>query len=156
MDSDAHTQERIKLEQQHQQGAGWFFWIAGLSLVNTFIILSGNEWSFIVGLGITQIFDAFAVELSAELGQAAMFVALFLDLTVAAVFVALGIFSRRGVQAVYWVGMILYALDGALFLLVQDWLSIGFHGFALFCIYGGFRAHRKLIETEPQPAPSAA
>jgi hypothetical protein len=156
MESDTHTQERFKLEQQHHQGASWFFWIAGLSLVNSFIILSGNEWSFIVGLGITQVFDAFAVVLSAELGNAAMLVALVLDLLVAAVFVGFGIFARRGVQAVYVAGMILYALDGAIFLLVQDWLSIGFHVFALFCIYGGFKANRKLTEAGPQPVPSTA
>ena len=36
-------------------GANWFFWIAGLSLVNSLIILFSGEWSFIVGLGATQI-----------------------------------------------------------------------------------------------------
>ena len=156
MESHTLTSERAKLEQQHHQGASWFFWIAGLSLVNSLIILTGNEWSFIIGLGITQIIDAVAVGLSADLGNAATFVALFLDLLVAAAFVGLGILARRGIQAIYLIGMVVYALDGALFLLVQDWLSIGFHAFALFCIFAGFKANRQLAELEEQAVPSVA
>jgi len=41
--------------------------------------------------------------------------------------------------------MILYGIDGLLFLFVQDYLSIGFHVFALYGIYKGFAASRELI-----------
>src|SRR4051794_33834386 len=41
------------LEKQIKSGADWFFWIAGLSLVNSFVALSGKGWGFILGLGIT-------------------------------------------------------------------------------------------------------
>jgi hypothetical protein len=156
MEPEAFVSERAKLEQQHRQGSAWFFWIAGLSLVNSVIILTGNEWSFIIGLGVTQLIDGIAVALSADLGSTATLVALFLDLLVAAAFVGLGILARRGYQAVYLVGMIVYAFDGAIFLLVQDWLSVGFHAFALFCIFAGFKANRALAELEQQPAPSVA
>ena len=40
--------------------------------------------------------------------------------------------------------MVLYALDGLLFLLVGDWISIAFHAFALVCIGKGYQALRTL------------
>ncbi len=157
MENESYSHERAKLQQQHLQGASWFFWIAALSMVNSIIILTGNEWSFIVGLGITQVIDAVAVAVAPDAGSAATFVALFLDVLVAAFFVLLGVFARRGIQVVYVMGMVLYALDGAIFLLVADWLSVGFHAFALFCIFGGFKACRTLAAMEQQqPAASVA
>ena len=39
-------------------GARWFWWIAGLSLVNSVILHSGGGTSFVIGLGFTQIVDA--------------------------------------------------------------------------------------------------
>jgi hypothetical protein len=44
--------------------------------------------------------------------------------------------------------MVLYGLDGLLFLIVQDWLSFGFHVFALFCIFGGYRSLKNLRVAE--------
>src|SRR5947209_1342499 len=39
-------------------GARWFYWIVGLSLVNSLLALGGAQIRFVFGLGITQIFDA--------------------------------------------------------------------------------------------------
>ena len=44
-----------------KSGASWFYWIAGLSLINSFIALSGSDYGFILGLGITRIIDAFGM-----------------------------------------------------------------------------------------------
>jgi hypothetical protein len=62
----------------------------------------------------------------------------------AAVFAAFGMGSRRRLTWVFICGMFLYALDGLLFLVLQDWFSFGFHIFALFGIFGGFSACREL------------
>jgi len=42
-----------------KRGSNWFYVIAGLSLVNTAVALSGGQWHFVLGLGITEITDAF-------------------------------------------------------------------------------------------------
>ena len=154
MQAESHAPDRAKLQQQHLQGASWFFWIAALSMINSIIVLTGNEWSFIVGLGITQVIDAVAV--ATDAGSTGTMVALFMDVLVAAFFVGLGVLARRGLLVVYVVGMVLYALDGALFLMVGDWLSVAFHAFALFYIFSGFRACRTLAGMEQQPATSVA
>ena len=48
--------------------------------------------------------------------------------------------------------MTLYFLDALLFLMVQDWLSIGFHAFALVSIFSGFKAKQSLSPAEIVPA----
>jgi len=48
--------------------------------------------------------------------------------------------------------MILYALDGLLFLLAKDVLSIGFHLFALYMIYKGLKAAEALRKLSPAGA----
>lgn len=153
--------EKLKIEKQFQSGADWFFWIAGLSLINSVILLAGSEWGFIIGLGITRIIDIIGLSIAEEVGIAGKIIALIFDIIAAGVFVLFGVFARKRYKWAFITGMILYALDGLIFLLVQDLLSIGFHVFALFCIFSGFKALGKLsgIEepeaVETQPAATA-
>lgn len=138
------------LQKRTQSGANWFFWIAGLSLINTFAAAMGSNTRFIVGLGITQIVDA----LVAQAGNSPNPVALAFDFAAAGVFVAFGLLARKGRDWAFIVGMILYALDGLLFLLAKDVLSIGFHLFALYMIYKGLKAAEALKKLSPPMAVS--
>ena len=136
-------------------GANWFFWIAGLSLVNSLIVVFNGEWSFVVGLGATQIVDGIASVVAADVEPNAVMivriVALALNVAIAAVFALFGWLARKRMGWAFILGMLLYLIDGLIFLLVQDWLSIGFHAFALFCIFGGYGSMKKLIELEGDP-----
>lgn len=139
-------EEPAKLESQLASGANWFFWIAGLSLINSIVLLSGGQWSFVVGLGITQVADAIGAAVVQEVGggvglRTAVFA---FDAFVAGVFVLFGVLARKRHTWAIATGMVLYAADGLLFLLVADWLSLGFHAFALFGLFGGLTASRKL------------
>ncbi len=40
--------------------------------------------------------------------------------------------------------MILYLLDGLIYVLVGDWMSVGFHAFVLFGMWSGFSAYREM------------
>jgi hypothetical protein len=144
--------ETMELVAKMHSGAAWFYWIAGLSIINSIIIVSGGNIKFVIGLGITEIIDGIAQ----NIGGAGKFIGLFMDLCVAGVFALFGIFARRGIPAAFIVGMIIYALDGMLYLLVQEWLSIGFHVFALYCIFSGFMAQRKLANIVQNLVPPAA
>ena len=44
--------------------------------------------------------------------------------------------------------MVLYGLDALIFLWVADYMSIAFHGFALWGIYKGLKALKLLAEVE--------
>ncbi|MCM3869246.1 MAG: hypothetical protein ND895_00940 [Pyrinomonadaceae bacterium] len=133
-------------EEYHRQsvsGARWFFWIAALSMINSIISLMDGQWNFLAGLGMTQVISGLAIALSQDLGSAVTVVALVLDVLVAGVFVALGLFAQKGHSWAFIVGIVIYAFDGLIFLLVQDWFSLAFHGFVLFCLIRGLMAQNK-------------
>ena len=131
---DPATEARLK------SGAAWFYWIAGLSLVNSVVAFTGSDWRFILGLGITQIFDAFGH----DLGGAGKAVVLTLDLLAAGVLVFFGVFAHKHHLWAFVLGMVLIALDGLIFLFAQDWLGVGFHVFVLYCLFRGVKACREL------------
>jgi hypothetical protein len=144
--NEAAVADRIKLENQFKGGANWFFWIVGLSIVNSLIVMFQGEWSFAIGLGITQVIDAIglAVADGAANPKAIMAGAFVLDLLAASVFVLFGVFARQRKSWAFVVGMALYAIDGLIFLLAADLLSMGFHGLGLWGLWGGLRACRAL------------
>jgi hypothetical protein len=125
---------------QMKSGASWFYWIAALSLVNSFAASTGSDWRFILGLGITQIIDAFgqSVEGTGRL------IALVLSLIVAGVSILFGVLAGKRHTWAFIIGMALFALDGLIFLLVQDWIGVAFHAFVLYCFFRGFQACRTL------------
>jgi len=45
------------LQRQMKNGAYNFYWIAGLSMVTSIIIIFSTQPSFVVGLGVTQFMD---------------------------------------------------------------------------------------------------
>jgi hypothetical protein len=130
----------FELQNAARSGANWFFWIAALSAINTVAHLSGSDWSFIAGLGVTQVLDV----AGREGGTAAMGVTVILNALVLGVVVLFGVFARKRNDWAFLLGMALYALDGLIFLLAGDILSTAFHGLVLFFIWGGYNAHRKL------------
>jgi hypothetical protein len=142
---DSDVKKRLEIEQRAKSGAGWFYWIAGLSVINSIILMAGGSISFPVGLGITQFIIAIAI----SVGKGAQFIGLILNLIVAAVFIGIGAVAHKRHSWAFIVGLILYGVDGLLFLLIKEWLSIGFHIFAFIGILSGLKAANKLKESSP-------
>lgn len=142
------VQQQLKYEHQLKLGANWFYWIAGLSVVNSVLMFSGSNWGFVIGLGITQIIGAIGVLAAEDFGPVATVIAFVFTLIAAGVFVVFGVFANKRYIWAFIVGMVIYGIDGLLFLPIQDWLSIGFHVFALFCIFNGLKAYRELRKLE--------
>jgi len=139
-------------KQQALSGANWFFWIAAFSVINSIVLLANGEWGFLIGLGITQLIDGVAAGAAEQLGGTATVLALFLDAMVAGFFVVMGLMARRGMGWAFILGMVVYALDGLIFLYVREWVNIAFHVFALYCIYRGFAANSKLQKLQAEAA----
>lgn len=137
---------------QMQSGARWFYWIAGLSLINSIVALTNSNFGFLAGLGITQFISGLALGMSESFGTAVTAIALILDVTVAAFFVFLGFFAYKGHTWAFVIGFVIYALDGLIFLGFGIWLSLAFHVFVLYCLYRGFAANRKLKQVEAEMA----
>lgn len=143
---------RIQLLKQGQSGADWFFWIAGLSLVNTAIVHFGGNVQFVVGLGVTLIVDAITRALADGESDSTKVlltvIAVGFSVFCSLVACGMGWLSRKRFLVVYGLGMFLYLLDGLLYVSLGDWMSVAFHGFALFCMWGGFAAFRQLSALE--------
>jgi len=139
-DAGPVDEARKALESQRRNGAQWFYWVAALSLINSVVALTGAEWRFILGLGVTQVFQ----ELSHQSGPAADVTAGLVSLVVIGLFAFFGYQATKGRGWAFIIGMVLYALDGGIFLLIQHWVGVGFHAFALLMIGRGYAASRQL------------
>ncbi len=121
-----------------QSSARWFWWIAGLSAINSLVVhTGGGEFTFVLGLAVTQIGDAVFRETPAF--------ALVFDALALGFFVAIGAMAIRGHLWAFVVGGVVYLADAAVFAFFGDWLPVGFHGYALYCIFIGGQALREEI-----------
>lgn len=137
--------QKIQVEARMHSGARWFYWIAGLSVVNSVISMSGGNVHFIVGLGITQLVDA----IGAQAGGRASGVGLGVNIVIAAIFVLFGMKAMKRGKKAFIAGMILYGLDGLLLVVFQDWFSVAFHAYALFALFRGLQALGELDAIDP-------
>jgi hypothetical protein len=147
----AIIQKKLVLDGKIRNGVNWFFWIFGLSLINTVVYLLGKTFTFVLGLGVTQIVDGFMYALASELGTGGSVVRLIgfvIDVFIAGIFLLIGILGRKRNRTAIIIGMILYAVDGIILLLFQDFLSAGFHAFALVGIWNGLRSISELGQLE--------
>jgi hypothetical protein len=148
--------------ERARKACGWFAIIAAFSAVNSVLILAGAKMSFVIGLGATQLVDA-VLAIAREQAQppiAAVITAigLLVNLGILGVIVAIWQLAKRGSAIAYVVGMVLYLLDTAIFLLVGDWLGAAFHVFFLAMLWGGYafvRQRPSAVRTLSQPPVSA-
>lgn len=127
------------LVRRRRLSALWFFWVGGLTLVNTLLPLTGQHVRFVIGLGSTQL----ATGLAARSGRGWAPVIL-LDLLLISVFLLLGHFALQGQLWAFAVGIGIYALDGLIFLVARSWVGLAFHAFVLVMMVKGFLAARQL------------
>jgi len=134
------------LEARIARSASWFYWIAGLSLINAFA--NQSHFEFLFGSG--------AVEAAPAFGQTAMIV---IDTIVIGGFALFGYLAGLRHTWAFAIGMLLYACDGGLYLLVQDYLPVLFHAYVLYLLFLGLRASIELnrlpVETRTMIMPRA-
>jgi hypothetical protein len=109
--------------------ARWFWWIAGLSLVNIVLVQTGNDMNFVVGLGITALAD--------ELFAGAKAIGFVVDAIAIGFFVLMGWQAQRGKLWAFYVGIGVYTLDGLIYAAIQDWMPVGFHALIIYFIAKG-------------------
>jgi hypothetical protein len=123
--------ERLGLDHRLQVGASWFFWIAALTFISSLVTIIGNQaFGFIIGLGVTQLIDTFALGTSA----------LGIDMMLVGLFLFLGFKARKAEKSAFILGIFLYALDSLVFIALQDYVGLIFHAFVLLGLLGGIQA----------------
>ncbi len=127
--------QKLQVEQALKGSSSWFVVIAGLSLVNSVLSMAGASIHFIFGLGLTQIVDA----LAHGSGGAGIVVDLIINGMIACVFVLFWSFARKGAKWAFFAGMALYVVDALILVAFKDFLSVAFHGWALYRMYSGVK-----------------
>jgi hypothetical protein len=138
-----------ELFERGKNGAAWFYWVAGLSLINTLCALTESNFGFALGLNVTLIADYMALDaVRGGAEDSVKLLALGFDLVVYALMAACGWLSQKRVLPVFAIGMALYLLDALLFFVVFDVVSTVLHAFALWSMWSGFSAYRRLNALE--------
>lgn len=135
--SGTRTVTRADAETAVRRAASWFFWIAGLSLINSFAAANHMSFRMLLGLGITSVVDVLFPS-----GQA---IQLLLLVLVLGFFCLVGFFARRPSLPWYLTGMIVYALDALLCMWIGDWQAVAFHAFVLYVLWRGLTVLRALV-----------
>jgi hypothetical protein len=144
---------RVGLLQRRNNGGAWFYWIGGASILNSVLYASGTQWGLAIGLGVTYLIDELAKGLSNTVRTPIY--AFLIDITIAVAFLLIGRAARRGNLGWYAVGIVLYLLDGLLFVVVQDILGIAVHAIGVYGLISGWRAARALKKLDCTPVPLA-
>jgi hypothetical protein len=130
--NESYPLTQINLDESVEavrRAAYWFFGIAILSVVNSFLASKGTY--FILGLGFSQILDGISIQLTGEVN-------FFLSLIPPLIIALMGYFAMRCNRWAFIVGAVIYALDALLFLFYGEWLAFGFHAFVLYKLWNGF------------------
>ena len=147
--------QHAELSTRFRSGANWFYWIAGLTLVNSIISLLGGGWRFFLSLEITQVIDVIALGASESLGEATKVIAIVLDIFIAAMFAGFAYLASKRQMWAYVTGMIVFVLDGLLALVFIDFIGIIVHGVLLVLMIRGFLAGREMLALERAMAQAA-
>lgn len=153
--SDAQAEELLK---KMRNGAGWLYFIAGLSLVNTLLVVFNADRHFGVGMAFTLFVDALAGEILKENPDQVTIVRtieLIIDTFAITACAATGFFCMRGHRWAFIVALALYGLDTLLSLLfMRDGMVVLgiIHVVALVYIGMGFAACLKIHKLAHQRA----
>jgi len=117
------------------KGAGLFFLIAGFSVLNMLLVIAHAPFILAVGLAVVTLYGpASPVENS-----------MLLNIVAIGIVLLIGFFVRQGSKPALLIGMLLYAADAALFIIIGDpaphIMSIVAHGLFLM---GMFRVFTQL------------
>lgn len=138
-------------EQAFKNSGSWFFWIAGCTLVNVSMTLTNGNFGLALGVSLVDVFPALLKAFSAPNE-----VFLISSLCLAAVFIGLfgllGKFASEGKSWAFIVGMLVFGVDTAICGLLQDWMGLGVHLFALYSLFIGLKLALSTGKRQPEPA----
>jgi hypothetical protein len=145
------VEQRTRVMQALKNRASWFLMIAGLSVLNSIVAMSGGRIRFIFGLGASRLVDS----LAHQAGSAGYVLDLVINGIIAGVLVLFWVFACKGQRWAWYLGMALYAVDAVLLLMFTDYLAIAFHAYALYRMSSGLKLLPVLEQIDQQTATGA-
>ena len=147
--NNVQSPQEASAQARVNSGASWFTAVAGFSLVNAVIGMIGAKIHFIIGLALCEIIDQIGQMSGGATGKGIAFVA---DLVIAGVWVFFAMMARKGARWAFIVGMILYLIDGIIYVIGTDILPAVFHAYVLFRLFQGLSAAGELKAIRAQQA----
>lgn len=129
-------QNQLSTVRTFTNGARVFYWITGLSILNSLIFFFGGDIQFVMGLGITMLSDGLISVFTHE----ANILQLVASVLLSGIYVICGYYAGKRYKAAFIIGMILYFIDAFIFLIFKDFWSILFHIVLLYEAFQGYRA----------------
>lgn len=127
-------------EVRARSGARWFYWIAGLTMVNSIVAFLGTDLMMVFGLASTLV----GTYIGIEIGGAGAFIGMGIAVCLALAFVGFGWMAERGATWAFITGMVIYLADAAVSVYLNDWFGLAAHAFALVLIGMGLQASLRL------------
>jgi hypothetical protein len=149
--------EGYHLKRRLKNSASWFYWIAGLSMINWIASNLKIGFVMVIGLGATQLIDGIAQELITDLGSSYIVlltvVSFAATLAISGMYALFGYFGNKRANWAFIIGIIFYVLDVLIFIWAKDWLPLIFHAWALISLLSGPGIIKRLKALEEgQPA----
>lgn len=147
-DVKATIEQKVREEMVVKGSAGWFLFVALISLINSVLYAFDVHVGFFLrlwgGLGLA-VTESLSV-LARRGGGVGLILALIIDLFISGLFIVFWIVARKGNKCAFWAGAGLYALDGVWILLSwqRPYVDVAFHAAALFSMLLGVGAISRL------------
>lgn len=140
----------LRRNQAIGSGAGWLLWIAALSLVNIALVLGRSDFSFAIGLFVSQLIAVLGTTIADQAGLPAIGWASGAVAVIPALVIgALWFGAKDGRPWVLLLAIVAYGLDLALLVAVlgathdMDIIGVAIHAWALWSLRGAWLASRQ-------------
>lgn len=122
------NQDRESLEKMVRGYGNNFYWVAGATLINLGLTLSGSSLYFSLGLWHVLIVSMITVSLSNEIGGGGGVVVWVIGvgvaLTLIGLFLLLGFLCKKRYRWAAMVGAVIYTADALIIILTGEWLTL--------------------------------
>lgn len=142
-----------RFEAAFKSSASWFFWMAGCTLVNLFMVFTKSNFGLALGMSdslmmaIVNLLKPPSTDAGALIAFGSVIASNVLYIVLMAVF---GIFAGKGKVWAYSLGLSLALVDGVFCLLGNEWIGTAVHGMAVWFIFQGLRLAIAVRNTSPE------
>lgn len=147
--------EEAVAARQVKNGAAWFHWIAGLTVLNVVTAFCGLRWAFLLSLLLPLVLaDTSHREHDSGVYISTALITLF----VVWIYFLLGRAAQKGARWAFVTGMIFYGIDTLFWIGAKEGRALGLilHVLALFSMGRGLGAAKRLEALRHRNAPQAA
>lgn len=142
-----------RLEAAFRSSASWFFWMAGCTVVNLFMVFTKSNFGLALGMS-DSLMMAVVNLLRPPAGDAGALIAFGGVIASNVLYIALmavfGIFAGKGKVWAFALGISLALIDGIYCLSGGEYIGTLVHGMAVWFIFSGLRLAIAVRNTSPE------